>query len=219
MCDYDAESDEGDDCADDHPCDYNTPYTSFEQIQALTGDAAECKLGHTLTILLAIFDEARKNLTAIENGYDSAFNHYADSVKEKIQPSIDRLVHPGAYMWGSKHFSCTWAGKTPEACPIDATSKFSDSWKLYLELKDDTGLWSELNSTYGVMKEWVRFDKTYSEELDRSCTVTNVGCFPSTRYVFRTRHSEPESAYEMLTDLTNEKDPRSLRLPDSRGRP
>lgn len=180
LCDDDMDNNT---CIEENPCDFSVDYTTFEQVQALTGEDETCKLGHTLTVLLAIFNQARRNFTSIDNGYDSAFGHYADSVKERIQPSIDRLMNPDANKWGSKYFSCTWKGGSPQSCPIDATSRFSDSWELYLQLNDRAGFFAELNNTYGVLESWVRFDKTYSEAIDRSCTVTGgqAGCSPSTR--------------------------------------
>ena len=139
-----------------------------------------CKLGHTLTVLLSIYDSAILDYQSIDAGYDSAFSHYEKSVEDTIQPSIDRSVQPSAYMRGSSYFECTWAGSSPQSCPIDTYPKFSDSWDLYFDLKDKAGYFRELNATYGIMEDWVTFG-TFSEYIDRECH--SNPCFPSTRYV------------------------------------
>lgn len=173
-CDPDIEE-----CAEEFPCDYTKKFANLDEVASSTDDAF-CKFGHTLTALIAMFDTALAEYAAIDAGYDSAFNHYADSVKETIQPSIDRFVQPAAYTRGNKYFTCTWAGGQPESCPIYTFERFSDSWDLYFELNDRTGFFNELSSTYGVLEEWVQFG-VYSEYIDRSCT--GSPCFPSTRHV------------------------------------
>ena len=80
-----------------------------------------------------MLDEALNNYTSVDNGYDSVFKYYAESVKGLIPLQIETFMAKGAP--GNQYFDCVvrvGEGKngTPQACPfIDGGV---ESWDVYV---------------------------------------------------------------------------------------
>lgn len=104
--------------------------------------------------------------TDAANGYDDKFNAYVRYIKEMVPVQIDACMDwpfsdksPGPC---NQYFTCIYDsgdGKGPSTpCPPPGLQFVSNpSWNLYYTLVNETGFYAELESSYGIVRDWVTF--------------------------------------------------------------
>lgn len=164
VCDDDDISDA---CMTIPTCDLTLEFNSLDALQAAAGTfPAICTDSYAVGALSSMLEAALANFTAVNDGYDDVWGDYVTYVKEIIPQSlVDYMIGPTANNPsggpGNKYFTCIFEedfqNRTAQTCPMDSRSLSDNIYTMYYILKDSTGFYSELESSYGVSPDWVTF--------------------------------------------------------------
>lgn len=167
LCELDDEREE---CEPVDFCDHPFNYATFEQVQA-SSHPEYCKKKYTIQVLRVILQDTINRYNDINNNYDAAFGHYKKHVEAMIQPALEAYMEPTKPGAGNKYVQCTWnengRNTTTQVCPFNIDKLGQYSWTVYYDVRDRTGFFSELLSTYGIPEAWVKFG---SKRKFSSCT-------------------------------------------------
>ncbi|OGM43096.1 hypothetical protein ABOM_008232 [Aspergillus bombycis] len=173
-----ANDDDRPECAEELPCDYSLTFNSLEALEKASGDIPSgCMPMYAAQVLMDTLDTALANYTDVDNGYDDKFGYYVKYLRAMVPGAISKFVSLNKGEGpGNKYFQCRWAMPGEEkgeyqSCPIINTSE-----QVYIEYKliDEDGFFKELQSKYGISKDWVEF-KTYHREVPACPPFTGIG--------------------------------------------
>ncbi|QMW33048.1 alpha-1,3-glucanase/mutanase [Aspergillus flavus] len=173
-----TDDDDRPECAEELPCDYSLTFDSLEALEKASGDIPKgCMPMYAAQILMDTLDTALANYTDVDNGYDDKFGYYVKYLRAMVPVAISNFVSLNKGEGpGNKYFQCRWAmpGKQKgeyQSCPIINTSE-----QVYIEYKliDEDGFFKELQSKYGISKDWVEF-RTYYRDVPACPPFTGIG--------------------------------------------
>ncbi|KAE8144645.1 glycosyl hydrolase family 71-domain-containing protein [Aspergillus avenaceus] len=176
-----TDDDDRPECAEELPCDYSLTFNSLEALKKASADIPSgCMPMYAAQVLMDTLDAALANYTDVDNGYDDKFGYYVKYLRDMVPTAISRFLSLNKGEGpGNKYFQCRWAtpGKDREyqSCPI-----FSPSEQQHIEYKliDEEGFFKELQSKYGISKDWVEFG-TYNRKVPPCPPWTGVGPPPT----------------------------------------
>ncbi|KAI0120607.1 hypothetical protein BJ170DRAFT_600500 [Xylariales sp. AK1849] len=150
-------------CADDDTnaacfaspkCDYALSYATLEDLDAASGSwPAECLSYYILGTLNNLLSKALDNYTSVDDGYDSVYNYYVKAVKNEVPAALAGFMDPGS----SEYYQVPYK-------QID----FVYAYTMTYTLEDSDGFYNELQSTYGIEKDWVTLG-TWSNANNKGC--------------------------------------------------
>ncbi|OBT71633.1 hypothetical protein VF21_09708 [Pseudogymnoascus sp. 05NY08] len=170
MCDDD---DTSANCQTEPPCD---PSVNLQDLLTLKVASlafpAACTDRYAVGVLSNMLDATVANYTTVDDGYDTVFGYYEEYVKEMIPEALQAFMadptpnNPSGGP-GNKFFTCTFyqggVNITSHQCPIDLDTLVRNYiYTVYYTLTNSTGFYSELESTYGVIADWVSFGRVQS---------------------------------------------------------
>ena len=95
-------------------------------------------------------------------GYDKAFSHSSDYIKDNINPRLEEYLNLDKGQ-GNKFFTCDWTAGTHKGIgkcpPKDKFWKDNQSWEITYTLDDEDGFFTAIEKDLGIMKEWFLFGK------------------------------------------------------------
>ncbi|PWY88961.1 exo-1,3-beta-D-glucanase [Aspergillus heteromorphus CBS 117.55] len=206
-------------CLSTWKCDLSKTYATVEDLNSAASDYPDqCMPYYALGTLFYTLNTTMYNYTAANKDYDKYFKYYQQYVREMVPDAIDAFMAAstpnqpdgGA---GNKYFDCTCEGYGPtstQTCPFRYTQlSGATSYIMTYTLKNATGFYDELYSTYGINSSWVEF-------VDKGGPVHEIGhCIPGEcssgtdyRYV-----GLPQAVKSSKIDVSNPKDIITAALP------
>ncbi|PYH91880.1 hypothetical protein BO71DRAFT_442889 [Aspergillus ellipticus CBS 707.79] len=154
-------------CQASWKCDLTQQYATVDDLNGALGSYPDqCMPYYAMGTLYTTLNATLANYTATNHDYDKYFKYYQqyvhdmapDTIKAFMAGSTPSQPEGGA---GNKYFDCTCQGYGPtstQQCPFRYTQLMgADSFIMTYTLKDAAGFYSELESTYGINKTWVKF--------------------------------------------------------------
>ena len=120
-----------------------------------------CQARFILDILSNELDDSLTEFNDVaDNQYDDVFGYYANWVKDSINSQIVAFMEFGSGP-GNKYFKCHYQyGHVDDTSSCMGMPHFWDddyTSTVTYELTDSDGFYDELESDYGIQKEWVKF--------------------------------------------------------------
>jgi len=167
---------------DFEPCDITLDFKSLEELNDKKGTLKpHCWARHALDTLLYILEDAKTKYESAKDGYDSKFGTYSRLYRQQVSSQLEKC-----FSWSphspknedkagpcNQFFSCvyqtgTWNSTVTPCPPPEADPGAKGEFHLYYMLKDEAGFYKYLAATYGIEKDWVKFDWFY-EINHRDC--------------------------------------------------
>ncbi|KAK5157149.1 hypothetical protein LTS14_004667 [Recurvomyces mirabilis] len=161
-----ADNDTSPECYTPSLCDYTMSYVDLDAVQAASGSfAAACADFYALTALRNMLQASVDEFSSTNNGYDSLYSYYVESVKDFVPNGLATFMAQGGA--GNQYFTCAFVeAYTPgiksetitHQCPI--TQKeigFIAAYTVTYTLNDANGFFDALQTQLGIEKDWVQF--------------------------------------------------------------
>jgi chitinase len=158
-----------------YACNTDQTYHGWDSLVAAAGSIKDpdCTAYYALKILRQTLSDAVSMYNNISNGYDKKFAAYTRYIKSVVPQAIDSFMigSDGGAGPGMKYFDCAYdeIGNNEKKMACSKLT-FSDlgqgTYDLTFTLKDSDGFFKELNSSYGIQRDWVDLntDKLYESE-------------------------------------------------------
>lgn len=126
---------------------------------------------------------------------DSKFSTYEKYIRDMVPHQLAAFMSWLGNGPGNKYFTCTYevSGRTTSVgtCPNRNVnySSMQDA-HIYYKLNDEAGFFAELEKTYGIAKDWIKFDTLKDTTYCQQPQGFDISCRGYTRF----KHSFPVSA-------------------------
>lgn len=206
-------------CALSWACDLSQSYATVDDLDSAVSTYPEqCMPYYVVDTLYNILTASMDNYTVANEDYDKYFGYYQEYVRDMVPDAINAFmassspsqVEGGA---GNKYFDCTCEGYGPtstQQCPFRYTQLMgADAYTMTYTLKNETGFYEELQSTYGINRTWVTFkDIGGPKRTIGHCRADECGDGTDYRWV-----NKPQAADSSLINPANPKDVVTQALP------
>ena len=165
---------------------YDVPDSLQDLVDAMEDIPALCWNRFAVSTMVTELDDALDAYNDAAGGYDDKFGYYVDWVKENINPQLDAFMSFQGK--GIQYFTCNfwYGGKTKKGkCPT-LKDTFHDThdvaWTMTYTLDDEDGFFKDLETEYGIEKDWVKFGN-----IDDDYVCTSAAFEGATSWVWHER--------------------------------
>ncbi|KAJ5211430.1 exo-1-3-beta-D-glucanase [Penicillium cinerascens] len=157
-------------CLSTWKCDLSQTYTTVDSLNVAASDYPnQCMPYYALGTLYYTLNNTMANYTSTNVDYDKYFGYYQEYVRDMVPDALNEFMaastpsqpEGGA---GNKYFDCTcslYGPTSTQQCPFRYSQLLGAlMFTMTYTLKDADGFYSELESTYGIDKTWVKFGDT-----------------------------------------------------------
>ncbi|KAH7009350.1 uncharacterized protein B0I36DRAFT_370307 [Microdochium trichocladiopsis] len=165
-------------------CDLTKTYANMADLDAAAGSFPnQCINYYAPNTLRTTLNGEMTKYNDVNSGYDDVFGYCQSAMKEMVPGMIQEFMSSKGQ--GNKFFECTVTadGGYPITgpCPPEYRDFFdSDVWTITYKLPDEKGFYDTLQSSYGIQRDWVKFDNRHGGKSGTSCSksrMENDACY------------------------------------------
>ncbi|PYH85075.1 exo-1,3-beta-D-glucanase [Aspergillus uvarum CBS 121591] len=199
-------------CLSTWNCDLTQQYATIDELNnALGSYPDQCMPYYAMGTLYTTLNASLANYTAANKDYDKYFGYYQQYVRDMVPDALKAFMAGSTPSQpqggpGNKYFDCTCEGYGPtstQQCPFTYRQLLgAEAFTMTYTLKNASGFYGELASTYGINQTWVTFGNQGGPVRQIGhCTPGDCSDGTDYRYV-----NIPKAVKSNQMDVTNPKD-------------